>query len=677
MKFISMHWIFALTALLGQLLVLRKMFKRTFRFAVVISLHESYADTLSIRLWLGLVAAIGDENVFDKDDFVTEEEIVTTDTSKFGNNFDSFDLNSIFCQANASYSSMQLFADFLATGCMAGNYLDSTTNACLPCPVGTWSEQGKTTCEICPAGTKSFKRQYCKDCPAGKYSLAKSDTCKPCGAGEVSQPKASSCTACQPGKYADKVDNLCKACLLDTFSKGSANSCTPCPKGSYTGPGATECYTCNTGNYFDRSINQCYNCRKGYYTLGGTDACKVCPPNHYTPENPVFALPYGFCKRCNFVTTPDRNFCAHCPGGFKRQINAVDGDVPERENICVRCPDYQYSTGREVDDTKCYYCQGFVVRDQTYCEMEESTPPPSKKPTRSPTDGGNCRRGQEEVPVSPTNTLGCRDCTPSFYSPYPTIPCTKCPAGQISCTRETECRNCPPGQTADASQTVCIGLPTLYPTPYPTFDPTGNVGCEAGQYENSYTKKCETCQPGTFSPWPNQSCRYCQKGYYAPNRGTTKCLKCDDILTPDQTECLKCPSAYETQRFVHANGTIYKDARCVRCPKNSISVNGSPCQPCPIGQTAVASQTDCYTGLTSSPSFAPTPSPTGVCSPGSYFASFFPFVCRECSPSFYQESPMTKCQKCPEGLVTAGSGQTRCYECLLGTSPNKEQTSCR
>jgi Tyrosine-protein kinase ephrin type A/B receptor-like len=226
MKFISMHWIFALTALLGQLLVLRKMFKRTFRFAVVISLHESYADTLSIRLWLGLVAAIGDENVFDKDDFVTEEEIVTTDTSKFGNNFDSFDLNSIFCQANASYSSMQLFADFLATGCMAGNYLDSTTNACLPCPVGTWSEQGKTTCEICPAGTKSFKRQYCKDCPAGKYSLAKSDTCKPCGAGEVSQPKASSCTACQPGKYADKVDNTCKACLLDTFSKGSANSCT-------------------------------------------------------------------------------------------------------------------------------------------------------------------------------------------------------------------------------------------------------------------------------------------------------------------------------------------------------------------------------------------------------------------------------------------------------------------
>ena len=621
--------------------------------------------------------------------------------------------------------------DLLRTVCNAGSYRCSP-GVCRQCPVGTWSEAGKKSCLPCPAGQYAYKHLSCKNCPPGKYSAEKWDACKTCDVGKVSQRKSSSCTSCLAGQYASKKDNKCKMCAKNTYSKGLVDSCTTCPIGSYSGIGEKECHTCNPGEtfdmilkacvkcaasyyssnpsmacikcpagqysnagatvcstcpswlpvndaqtdctvnprtcpqgqYFDIPNKNCVTCPPGFYTIDQNKPCQACPYQYYTPPNAVFEMPLGTCKQCNLVMTPDKKECVKCPASYFIQKD----DLKLTPSKCVKCPPRYYTY--IGDETKCDYCdpQYKINDEQTDCNKEYFTPPPTSIPTGSP----RCYDGQNPVPISPENPTGCEFCQGGYYSPHPLTPCMQCIGNQYSLIGAPVCEECYKGTIASPDHTYCIIVPTTQPTPAPSSIPTVfNSRCDYGQFDDPILDACVDCLPGFYSPYPTTPCMRCPPNTYSFASKTSVCRPCSYVVDSSSTECSPCPASYTIIPAIDVPGL----ARiCQKCAIGWYSKYNDVCYGCDTGYTANAEQTEC---VLMTPAMKPTGSPSATCRPGQYRdINIESSICLSCLPSFYQSAPDLPCIKCPMGYYTINYGEITCYQCPAGTMVAPTQDKC-
>jgi hypothetical protein len=293
-------------------------------------------------------------------------------------------------------------SDCSSSGCLAGQYLLSTT--CTACPAGRYNPSpGATTrrCTECPAGkytsnTGSTSASVCSPCPIGKYSDGPNDNiCTPCPAGTFGATtgltKLASCTACPAGRYrsspgagsvsdcdqctAGKASSVtarttvCPDCEAGKYSDtvGKAE-CTNCPAGKYSGQGSISCTACPAGRYRSSpgagsvsdcdqctagkashvtgaaSATTCVSCAAGEYSDGATSRCELCPPG----------------KASSTVASTSASACTTCPAG-----RFGDG---YGNTVCTPCSVGKYeATGGATDISKCLTCDTASSEGATFC----------------------------------------------------------------------------------------------------------------------------------------------------------------------------------------------------------------------------------------------------------------------------------------------------------------------
>lgn len=601
---------------------------------------------------------------------------------------------------NACPAGQYAFNHLICKDCPGGKYSEGARDNCIPCGKGEVAKKKSSSCTVCLTGQyANHNDNKCKPCKKGTYSLGSADSCTTCLKGTYSGSGESQCHSCIPGQYFDltlltcvdckpsyystRPDIECQKCPCNTYSGFADTSCHVCPAGSLVNAAQSGCgssptppptfapsissRSCLLGQYNDPLLQKCVDCDPGYFTISSTQPCSKCPHGYYSPPNAVFSLPYGTCKACAEVQTPDKTECIHCPPGYLKKIYYTGSDPysSEPEPKCVKCAAGTYTGFNfsscaicgprlkvKVDQSGCdlLYCYG----DLAYSPDERSCIVISPTPTAAPSffdyTKTTCIAGQYEDPI----TRNCVSCLPSFYSPFPSQPCKKCPFGLYSSLQgEESCHECSTGLVANALQTGCE-LATPPPTPVPT--PSSTLNCPAGNYYDPLLVKCVTCKAGYYTQNSTTPCQACPSGYYS-KLGATKCIFCPGVLGYAATECFNCTRGY-----------IIRNNNCVSCPSGTYAPrNTRECLFCPINYRPSPDQEGC---MPTTPSASPTIFDATQCKPGSaaYYDNYSSYkYCRPCDEGYYSASPPNKCALCPTGKVAEFSGSTACHGCPEGT----------
>jgi hypothetical protein len=391
------------------------------------------------------------------------------------------------------------------------------------------------------------------------------------------------------------------------------------------------CQQCPVGTWSSADKTSCEPCPAGQYAYKHL-SCQICPAGQYSLEK------WDECKSCRVgeVSQQGSSSCAAClPGQYASQT----------DNICKSCNKHTYSPGLVNSCTRCpsgYYA-GVGEKVCHTCSPGENI--------------------DYKLNV-------CIKCAPSFYSRNPAIKCQKCPAGQFSGEGATSCYSCPPRTPVNDAQTGC--------------KPSS---CPLGHYFNRPNAKCVPCAPGFYTIDQYTPCKPCPYQHYTPSNAVYKmpygfCTKCDQVLTPDKTECVHCPPSFFRQ--VSSNAT-QGPSKCVKCPKQYYS--GYPldwdteCHYCEPQWKINDEQTDCDREYyTEDPSYSPTFSPTysSGCNRGEMEvpkSPEYPGGCRRCVGGTYSPYPWIPCAKCPPGLWSANA-YTACQKCPGTTVPSDLQNHC-
>ncbi len=177
--------------------------------------------------------------------------------------------------------------------------------------------------------------------------------------------------------------------------------------------------------------------------------------------------------------------------------------------------------------------------------------------------------------------------------------------------------------------------------------------CPAGMFSSlSGASECSTCSAGFISTLAaSRECIPCPAGTYQPSTGSIDCLPCPNGTTNaliGQWSCSLClpgryPQTPTSGCFLCLPGTssLTGDQSCSECASGLVALQaGSPgCFSCPFGQSAV--------------------SPSGPCLP--------------CTQKGYFIDGVGKCQPCPAGTFSTGSG---CVQCSAGQWSNLASIEC-
>ncbi|KAK7506491.1 hypothetical protein BaRGS_00001966, partial [Batillaria attramentaria] len=272
----------------------------------------------------------------------------------------------------------------------------------------------------------------------------------------------------------------------------------------------------------------------------------------------------------------------------------------------------------------------------------------------------------------------CVECGPGTYYNASTLQCDNCPAGKYSTGYAAlSCTSCPAGETTPSIGSVrqadCATI------------------CQPGEYYNSVTGVCELCGIGFYQDESGQfKCNPCDRGYITVNNGSQSGSSCAE----------GCDSGYE----LLVNGTCVPCAEgtyrefgtnqlCVPCPAGfttpsiaSTSVSNCSVLECPAGSRANASMTGCE--LCPVGEYQPLPNqlqceacPDGNTTTQTGSTAFSDCVrfcvsgyevasdqCVACSVGFYKDNsvdPLSMCQSCPPGYLTAGNASTALTDCSI------------
>eukprot|EP00238_Polyblepharides_amylifera_P013055 CAMPEP_0196598576 /NCGR_PEP_ID=MMETSP1081-20130531/94395_1 /TAXON_ID=36882 /ORGANISM="Pyramimonas amylifera, Strain CCMP720" /LENGTH=1848 /DNA_ID=CAMNT_0041924287 /DNA_START=314 /DNA_END=5860 /DNA_ORIENTATION=- len=170
--------------------------------------------------------------------------------------------------------------------CPAGNYVDSVSELCLPCPVGTFNTKGGalecTSCDVLGGYQNEVGAIGCKECPEGSTRILGSEatSAESCWCKEnyytPTNSTGTECLSCPEG-------SVCMGGVQlpypesghwgDTLYPYSFEECAP--KSVCVGGPGFEC----EGGYSKR---MCAYCDSDYFNVGGT--CFKCPEAHLVVE---------------------------------------------------------------------------------------------------------------------------------------------------------------------------------------------------------------------------------------------------------------------------------------------------------------------------------------------------------------------------------------------------------
>ncbi|CAB3397721.1 unnamed protein product [Caenorhabditis bovis] len=217
--------------------------------------------------------------------------------------------------------------------------------------------------------------------------------------------------------------------------------------------------------------------------------------------------------------------------------------------------------------------------------------------------------------------------------------------------------------------------------------------------------KCQLCPPGTFFDEFDEKCIPCPKGDYQDEHGRASCKKCPDATTTVSTKTSKkeqcisiCPPGFYfdvASKICETCGLRgyqpeYGQDKCIPCPQGTVpiyqnstsiaqcldkcrpghqrSVDGSTCEPCPIG--SFKSESDmvcmmCPTGRTtlSKASKNLAACHIKICFPGTILDQST-FKCLPCDYGTYMDEYDGRiCKTCPVSTTTYQQGANSAKMC--------------
>ncbi|GMH89826.1 hypothetical protein TL16_g11577 [Triparma laevis f. inornata] len=346
--------------------------------------------------------------------------------------------------------------------CVAGKYGPGTGWGCLECASGTHSLALAAQCTSCEAGKSSSPgSSSCEDCTAGEYGSG--GPCATCPQGKYSPPASTSCTTCQVGRYAGAGQGACTKCgqgkYLDFTGAVSETQCKVCAKGKYNDiPGlGTDCPDCQKGKFAAATgYNQCEDCTTGTYTSElGSERCTQCKKGKHADEKGL-----ENCLECALGSISDYEgavVCAACVAGKYGNVEAT---------ACNTCITGTYSDGGAGSSDQCNPCEdGFY--------------------SNNPSGAGFCLA-----------------CDAGKHSSEDKTECLFCPAGKMSGVAAGECVDCDVGKFAEGEgNDSCLFCDDDEFIRGSTTNTTGTATssgciCNAGQYEDHNTKRCESVVEG-------------------------------------------------------------------------------------------------------------------------------------------------------------------------------------
>ncbi|PFH31959.1 hypothetical protein BESB_019000 [Besnoitia besnoiti] len=318
--------------------------------------------------------------------------------------------------------------------CRAGEYFESTKNACELCPVGTFRDQEATLQEchtIKPYSTTlsagSTQLAQCRCLPG--FEIGSLGDCHPCGAGaykaSISDTK---CTGrCPPNMHsyifgADSEEAL--LCSCDAGYYLDNDTCKPCPQGSYCEGEDSPPTKCpenfTTRATVSKSLSDCV-CIEGYTRQ--EDKCVQCDRLSYKGS-----IGNEACTPCPQPASKGDTGSLHASTNFN-EVQFTSSTGAKRVSDCSLCASgfyYEATSGGCTPCRKNYYCPG-KAREPVACAENAATVLEGAESALN----CNCPKGygksMDRSPVD--NTLICVECPKNTFQHLDgmTIGCLPCP----------------------------------------------------------------------------------------------------------------------------------------------------------------------------------------------------------------------------------------------------------
>mmetsp|Transcript_2166 Transcript_2166/g.7909 ORF Transcript_2166/g.7909 Transcript_2166/m.7909 type:complete len:1841 (+) Transcript_2166:296-5818(+) len=595
--------------------------------------------------------------------------------------------------------------DGLATRCTGAQYASREGQpSCDTCPVGSHTTDDNILClkcstdEHCPDGDGRYT------CSPGQYFDSGTLSCKPCPPGKFcSQGFANDCPS---GYFVSVTDNRCLECPIGFYCPGDSeahacadeyyanigglSSCKQCPVGHYTDNSGSLCSECIQGAYCPDGLRQIV-CVEGEYLSHADEACFACPLGFYCQDFERQA-----CSAGHFANETGLTNCLSCPKGTFHNMVAQTS-----ANDCKPCEAGTYSSSEA--STSCSKCPAGHWSNVTGSTREEDCIP-CEPGTFSTTEGGSnvstclaCPVGMFSTDFASTSCSLCPE--GQFASTEGSINCTHCFAGSYSDTPgSTSCTLCPPGsyneESGSSSENACVEC-VVGSSPYyganssdvcstctPGYRVFGSecLICEAGSYSTGFNvASCDVCDEGFYLAYEGATsadeCRSCAPGSYSSERGSDRCTDCpagtigaNVTGSTSSSGCTRCPSGFHSPK----NGSV----ECLPCGVGTFSTEGAAnCSHCPMGTYSDESKVDhCLSCPSGTFSDAEGSTECKLCASGTYNShngSISPLNCTKCPVGTFSTTEATvakeHCFPCPVGSFCDSPGMSKGLPCPLGT----------
>jgi hypothetical protein len=456
----------------------------------------------------------------------------------------------------------------------------------------------------------------CSTCLAGFYRAGSMGVCMACIIGCATCTYLTfvanhvHCYTCYPTfKRAAAFPHNCYCEPNEYIVYTTPPACTPCPAACSSCSDATTCSGCNSGYFLVAS--SCVGCLPVCSTCASPTTCSSCASNLLVSGSTcICAAPK--------LLDPSTLTCISC------------GTFDPNCLTCAYSPAYDPAAPTPIVCTVPkigYFLQanGTTAACGSYCsQCTSSALCTTCQPTFTPS-GGLC------------------DCAPLTLASGPPTSCQSCAsliAGCSSCVDETTCSGCVAGFYPNGSLPTSGGCLPCPSTCSSCTDATTCTGCLAPF--TPFGTDC-LCSLGNFVDVAQAGCDLC-------GNIIVKCAACVAALP---TTCSSCQAGY----FPSANGL-----RCLPCPSNCLSCDGSSCSSCSAGYTPNLNGCDCDASCQACIAS------TGTCSQcagmscsgcvqGSYLSGT---ACLSCLPSCLSCSSGASCASCAAPFELDSGGNCLC-----------------
>ncbi len=357
------------------------------------------------------------------------------------------------------YEYLDIQAVTRCTACFAGSYLSG--GVCYECSEGYTSDGGSaTSCyrNSCPPGQylDSSHSTGCSDCPSSKYCTGGDAMPADCGEGYSPNAGNTGCvrTSCPAGQYLDSTaPNGCADCPSTKYCTGGTAMPADCSDGYSPNAGHTSCVrtSCPSGKYLDSSHSTgCADCPSSKYCTGG-DAMPASCAEGYTPNGTHSGCVRSSCPAGQGVDPSATTGCSDCAVGYYSPANDAE---------CHKCPDGYTSAAGSTSQTSCY--MNVTAGNQLLANASSQVPcldgyynatATTKVNYGSAKECYKCVKGTSNADHTScegeacgigkgkdtSNTTGCSNCAPGYYSPANDDECHKCPNGKFSAAGAGRC----------------------------------------------------------------------------------------------------------------------------------------------------------------------------------------------------------------------------------------------